>query len=374
MRPRRKRRLRSRRKELIVLFSPEDRAKHEKLDAKIRELGNQRPSPYAAAMSVTEADRQPKPSYFLFRGSPGQKGSVMKPGVLTVASRSEWQFPEPPADAQTSWRRRGFAEWVASPENPLTARVMVNRIWQQHFGEGLVRTPNNFGKMGERPTHPELLDWLATEFVKSGWSVKHLHRLIMNSDTYQMASADIPANVAIDRDNRYLWRMPRRRLEGEAIRDSIMSISGNLDLKVGGPAVLPYIDPALFQSSSKRTWNGRPDSDPSTWRRSVYVFSKRSIPLPMLDVFDKPDSVGSCARRNRSTIAPQALILMNNSFVLMEAKKFAERLEQKRAPSERASRSCVSACARPQAYGEGATAVGRLPAQWRTDRFCASDV
>ena len=159
-------------KELIAALSPEDRAKHEQLDAKIRELENQRPSPYAAAMSVTEAGRQPKPSYFLFRGSPGQKGSVMKPGVLTVASRSEWQFPEPPADAQTSWRRRGFAEWVASPENPLTARVMVNRIWQQHFGEGLVRTPNNFGKMGERPTHPELLDWLATEFVKSGWSVK----------------------------------------------------------------------------------------------------------------------------------------------------------------------------------------------------------
>jgi uncharacterized protein DUF1553/uncharacterized protein DUF1549 len=313
-------------KELIAALSAEDRAKHEQLYTKIKALENQRPAAYAAAMSVTEAGRQPKPSYFLFRGSPGQKGSVMKPGVLTVASRSEWQFPEPPADAQTSWRRRGFAEWIASPENPLTARVMVNRIWQQHFGEGLVRTPNNFGKMGERPTHPELLDWLATEFVKNGWSVKSLHRLIMNSDTYQMASADIQSNVAIDRDNRYLWRMPRRRLEGEAIRDSIMSISGNLDLKVGGPAVLPYIDPALFQSSSKRTWNGKPDSDPSTWRRSVYVFSKRSIPLPMLDVFDKPDSVGSCARRNRSTIAPQALILMNNSFVLMEAKKFAERL------------------------------------------------
>ena len=159
-------------KELLATLSPEDRAKHDQIDAKIKELDDQRPAPYAAAMSVTEAGRQAKPSYFLFRGSPGQKGSVMKPGVLTVASRSEWQFPEPPADAQTSWRRRGFAEWVASPENPLTARVMVNRIWQQHFGEGLVRTPNNFGKMGERPTHPELLDWLATEFIKSGWSVK----------------------------------------------------------------------------------------------------------------------------------------------------------------------------------------------------------
>ena len=143
------------------------------------------------------------------------------------------------------WRRRGFAEWLASSENPLTARVMVNRIWQHHFGEGIVRTPNNFGKMGERPTHPELLDWLATEFVQKGWSMKAMHRLMLNSETYQMASTDIAANVAIDRENKYLWRMPRRRLEGEAIRDSIMAVAGNLDRTVGGPAVHPYIDPAL---------------------------------------------------------------------------------------------------------------------------------
>jgi mono/diheme cytochrome c family protein len=315
-------------KELVAALSPEDRKRHEAITEKIKDLDAQRPAPYAAAMSVTEAGREAKPSHFLFRGSPGQKGSVMTPGVLTVASQGEWHFSEPPAEAQTSWRRKGFAEWLASPENPLTARVMVNRIWQQHFGEGLVRTPNNFGKMGERPTHPELLDWLTTEFVKSGWSVKAMQRLIMSSQTYQMASVDVAANAAIDRENRYLWRMPRRRLEGEAIRDSIMAIAGNLDLTTGGPAVLPYIDPALFQSSSKRTWNGKPDSDPSTWRRSIYVFSKRSIPLPMLDVFDKPDSVGSCARRNRSTIAPQALILMNNAFVRMEAEKFAERLRK----------------------------------------------
>ena len=213
-------------------------------------------------------------------------------------------------------------------ENPLTARVMVNRIWQQHFGEGLVRTPNNFGKMGERPTHPELLDWLATEFVKSGWSVKSLHRLIMNSDTYQMASADIAANVAIDRDNRYLWRMPRRRLEGEAIRDSYHVCFRQSRPYGRGPGRAPVHRPGAvpikFQTHVE--WQAR--FRPSTWRRSVYVFSKRSIPLPMLEVFDKPDSVGSCARRNRSTIAPQALILMNNSFVLMEAKKFADRLRK----------------------------------------------
>jgi hypothetical protein len=315
-------------KEVLAALSAADFEKHKEISAKIKELEDQRPPQFAQAMAITEPSREPRPTYFLFRGSPGQKGSVMKPGVLTVASKTEPLFEEPPAHAPTSWRRRGFAEWLASAENPLTARVMVNRIWQQHFGEGLVRTPNNVGKMGERPTHPELLDWLATEFVRTGWSVKAMHRLILNSETYQMSSNDIAANVAIDGDNRYLWRMPRRRLEAESIRDSIMAIAGNLDRTVGGPAVLPYIDPALFQSSSKRTWNGRPDSDPSTWRRSVYVFSKRSIPLPLLDVFDKPDSVGSCARRNRSTIAPQALILMNNAFVLMEARIFAERLRK----------------------------------------------
>ena len=236
---------------------------------------------------------------------------------------------------------------------------MVNRIWQHHFGEGIVRTPNNFGKMGERPTHPELLDWLATEFVQQHWSIKAIHRLIMNSETYQRASDDVAANLEIDGENRYFWRMPRQRLEAEGIRDSMMAVAGNLDLKVGGSAVHPYIDPALFQSSSKRTWVGKPDTDPETWRRGVYIFSKRSIPLPMLDVFDKPDSVGSCARRNRSTIAPQALILMNNSFVLMEAKMFADRLRREAGddPAAQATLAFQLALSRPPSHSESETAV-----------------
>jgi hypothetical protein len=176
-----------------------------------------------------------------------------------------------------------------------------------------------------------------------------MHRLIMNSDTYQMASDDVSASLKIDPENRYLWRMPRRRLEGEAIRDGLMAVAGNLDRSVGGPAVHPYIDPALFQSSSKRTWHGKPDSDPSTWRRSVYVFSKRSIPLPMLELFDRPDSIGSCARRNRSTIATQALILMNNAFVHQEAKMFADRLRKEAGPdpSERVEMAFQLALSRP---------------------------
>ncbi len=315
-------------KDLKPALTPEDAKRRADLQQRIKDIEATKPPPPAAALSVSEDGAKAPESHFLHRGSSGQPGTVMAPGVLTVAQWADYDFPAPPAGANTSWRRRGFAEWVADPQNPLTARVMVNRIWQQHFGEGIVRTPNNFGKMGDVPTHPELLDWLASEFVRTNWSIKSMHRLLMNSEAYQRSSDDLAASAAIDVENRYLWRMPRRRVEAEVIRDSMLSVAGNLVADRGGPAVFPYIDPSLFQASSARTWPGKPDSDPSTWRRSVYVYQKRSIPLPMLDIFDKPDSVSSCARRNRSTIAPQALIMMNNAFVNLEASKFAARLEQ----------------------------------------------
>jgi len=314
--------------DLAALFSAADKVKHAELSKAIAALEKQRPAALPQAMTVVEAGAKAPDSYFLHRGNISQKGSKVSPGVLSVATEGEWKFPAPPEGAHTAYRRRGFADWLTSPDNPLTPRVAVNRIWMHHFGEGIVRTPSNFGRTGEKPTHPELLDWLATEFVAKGWSMKAMHRLIMNSRAYQQASEDIEANVKLDPDNRMLWRMPRRRVEAEAIRDSILAVSGTLNTKAGGPGVFPYIDPALFQSSSKRTWPGRPDTDTDTWRRSVYVFSKRSIPLPMLDIFDKPDSVAACGRRNRSTIAPQALILMNNSFVRLQARMFAERLQK----------------------------------------------
>jgi hypothetical protein len=204
----------------------------------------------------------------------------------------------------------------------------VNRLWQHHFGEGIVRTPSNFGKMGERPSHPELLDWLALEFIGRGWSVKAIDRLIMTSEAYQMASGDIAADVAIDPENRFFWRMPRERLEAEAIRDSILAVSGKLDRSMGGPSVFPYISPDLFQSSTQRTWPGKPDEDPSTWRRSLYVYLKRSIRYPMFEAYDQPNLVNTCDRRNRSTIAPQALLLMNNNFIFVQAKFLAERLRR----------------------------------------------
>jgi len=363
-------------KDIVARMGADDLRKHQELVKQIKALDRQKPKPYPTARAIGEDSATPRPSYFLHRGSIDTKGSLMTPGALSVASETEYQYPAPPANVKSSWRRRGFAEWLVSPGNPLTSRVMVNRLWQHHFGEGIVRTPSNFGKMGDPPSHPELLDWLAVEFMSGragdretgrqgdretrgqgdketrggannpqsairnpqskGWSVKRMHRLMMTSQAYQMASDDIAANVAIDPENRLFWRMPRVRLEAEIIRDAILAVTGNLDRMLGGPAIYPYIDPKLFQSSTKRTWPGKPDDDPSTWRRSLYVYSKRSIRYPLFETFDQPNLINSCERRNRSTIAPQALLLMNNNFVITEAKFFAERLRREAGDDARA--------------------------------------
>ena len=336
-------------KKVLPRATAAGRQQHEKLRIEIAELEESRPQPYPAAMVITEDGPEALPSYFLHRGSPDNKGSLMSPGVLTVASLSNVAFPPPHEQASTSGRRRAFAGWVASPNNPLPARVLVNRLWQHHFGEGIVRSPSNFGATGQAPTHPELLDWLAVEFVEKGWSIKAMHRLMMNSTAYRMASRDIGENLKVDPENRLVWRMPRQRLEAEALRDSILAVAGTLDRTRGGPSVFPYINPDLFQSSTSRTWPGRPDRDPSTWRRSIYVFSKRSIRYPMFEAFDQPDMISSCDRRNRSTVAPQALLLMNNAFINMQAKFFAQRVQMEAGTDAEAqiARAFELALARP---------------------------
>ena len=313
-------------KDIVALMPDDVKAKHADVKAQLAAIDRQRPKPFPTAAAIGERGRVPQPSYFLHRGSPDSPGSEMTPGALSVVSEEEWKFPEPPPDAKTSWRRRGLAEWLTWKGNPLTARVMVNRMWQHHFGEGIARNPGNFGKMGERPSHPELLDWLALEFMDRGWSMKAMHRLMLTSRAYQMSGVDIAANVAIDPENRLFWRAPRVRLEAEIIRDEILAVAGSLDRTLGGPSIFPYIDPDLFEESSKRTWRGKPDDDPSTWRRSLYVFLKRSIRYPMFETFDQPNLVNSADRRNRTIIAPQALILMNNGMVQTQAKRFAERV------------------------------------------------
>ena len=204
---------------------------------------------------------------------------------------------------------------------------MVNRIWQHHFGQGLVRTPSDFGVRGEAPTHPELLEWLASEFVARGWSVKAIHRLILNSAAYQQGGDDLPAQAAIDPQNRWLWRHPPQRLEAEVLRDAILSVSGVLDLQMLGPSVkapIPHEAMSAKNTSDPYPLDG-PDG-PGMHRRSVYLFTKRSLRQPLLEAFDAADPSASCPQRIPTTVAPQALALLNDPWVRRRSHDFAERL------------------------------------------------
>jgi hypothetical protein len=267
-------------------------------------------------------------SHLLIRGDPFRPGPVMSPGFVTVATNGDPPTEIARPDGRTSGRRLALADWLVSAENPLPARVMVNRIWQHHFGRGIVATLDNFGEVGDRPTHPELLDWLAVEFTSNGWSIKHMHRLIMTSDAYQMASAFGHAgNAAIDPANHELWRYRQTRLEAEIVRDAIMASSGGIDLTVGGPSIFPYVPEEILASQAHGRWDNEPDG-PSAWRRSVYVYRRRSLVFPFFETFDLPDQGVTTATRNVSTVPTQALTLLNNPFVLGQARLFAERLRR----------------------------------------------
>jgi len=271
---------------------------------------------------------QAPPSYFLIRGDANAKGSLMKPGFVTVATYGDPPVEIPPADGRTSGRRRALAEWLASPSNPLPARVMVNRIWHHHFGRGIVPTLDNFGKMGEPPTHPELLDYLAVEFMHRGWSIKQMHRVIMTSEAYQMASA---FEDAVDREkdpqNQYLWRFRAQRLDAETVRDSILAASGGINLTLGGPPVFPPLPKEILSSVSFGIWR-KQDEGPDVWRRSVYVYRRRGLAFPMFQVFDLPEQNITAGARNVSTVPTQALTLLNDPFVLRQAQLFADRVKK----------------------------------------------
>ena len=284
---------------------------------------------------------EPPPMYFASTGlgdfADEMQAPVIEPGFLTVLAPGKAAINRPAnAPYPTSGRRRALAEFIASPDNPLTARVMVNRIWYQHFGQGIVATPNNFGKMGTQPSNPELLDWLATEFVQQGWSIKQMQRLIMNSETYKMASAYYQADsLAKDPTDQFLWRFPVKRLEAEIIRDAVLFASGDLNVEAGGPGFFPPVPKSIVTGASIRgTWLLTKD-DPSTWRRSVYANVKRNLKYPMFEVFDQPNASLSCERRDVTTVATQALTLFNNETFLRQAQHLAARL-QREAGSEAA--------------------------------------
>ena len=268
------------------------------------------------------------PNYFLIRGDPGSPGSEMSPGFLTVATYGDPPTVIPRPDGRTSGRRLALAEWIASRDNPLTARVIVNRIWHHHFGRGIVRTLDNLGTMGAPPTHPELLDWLAVEFMNRGWSIKAMHRLLMTSEAYRMtASYERDASRAADPENELLWRYRPQRLEAEALRDSLMAVSGGLDPTLGGPPVFPFIPERILDSQKNGVWDNQPDG-PDVWRRSAYVYRRRALSYPFFETFDLPDQNQTAGARNVSSVATQALTLLNNESVLRQAELFAERLNE----------------------------------------------
>jgi hypothetical protein len=254
------------------------------------------------------------------------RGSEMKPAFLTVLDDGRLPTALPPTHHRTSGRRLALARWLTSGGNPLPSRVMANRIWHHHFGRGIVSSLDNFGKMGEAPTHPELLDWLAVEFRERGWSIKQMHRLLMTSRTYRMSSGFIDEkNMEKDADNLYWWRFRPQRLEAEIVRDSILAVSGSLNRTMAGPAVFPPLAAEVLASMDKGIWHRKEDG-PEVWRRSVYVYRKRGLPLPFFEVFDLPDQNITCGRRNVSTVPTQALTLMHNDWVLNQSRRFADRI------------------------------------------------
>jgi hypothetical protein len=219
-----------------------------------------------------------------------------------------------------------LARWITSRDNPLTARVIVNRVWQHHFGEGLVRTPNDFGVMGDPPSHPAMLDWLAGWFVDNGWSLKRLHRLILASHTYQMSKFGAGDYADDDPDDRLLWHFPYRRLQAEAVRDAMLTVAGTLDSRMYGQSVYPYVPREALEGHSdpNSVWPAFDESTAS--RRTIYAFVKRSLIVPMIEVLDFCDTARSAPVRQVTSVAPQALSLFNGQFVNRQAEHFAQRL------------------------------------------------
>jgi hypothetical protein len=253
------------------------------------------------------------------------RGAYDKPGDQVTAATPSF-LPPMPADAPHD--RLGLARWLVDPGNPLTARVAVNRYWQMYFGTGLVKTVDDFGSQGEAPSHPELLDWLATEFMRTGWDVKAMQRLIVTSAAYRQASVATPEMRERDPENRLIARGPRVRLAAEMIRDQALSVSGLLSTKMGGPSVKPYQPEGLWEQLS--AFQGRKLFERSTgedlWRRSVYSYWKRTVPPPSMTIFDAPTRESCVVRRQASTTPLQALALLNDEMYIEMSRKFAERM------------------------------------------------
>jgi hypothetical protein len=313
---------------------PDQKKRYQQLEQKLAALSLPRPQPLPAAMAVTDEGLDVPPTHLLAGGDWRKPRERLEPGFPHFLDNAKPDI-RPLPERKTTGRRSALARWLTRKDNPLTARVLVNRLWQHHFGAGIVGSSSDFGAMGDEATHPELLDWLAIEFVENGWSLKHLHRLMVLSAAYCQDTRVDAGNAAhvralrVDRDNRLLWHARRRRLEGEALRDAMLALSGELNLQMFGPSARPKL-PANI---SKYAW--KPDArQEDQHRRSIYVLAKRNMRYPLFDAFDLPDMHNSCARRLTTTTAPQALLLLNGDFALECGQRFAASLCERHGDDE----------------------------------------
>jgi hypothetical protein len=342
--------------EVVAVLTPEDKQRRATLRKQMHDIELAQPDPVPTAYAVSNMGGAPT-IHVLKVGDPKHKLEPVDPGFPSALADENGRVTTEPCS-----RRSELAKWLASADNPLTARVMANRIWQMRMGIGLVRTPNDFGALGERPTNRELLDWLATEFVARGWSVKALDRLIVMSSVYQQSARDDPAKSKIDSDNKLYWRANRRRLESEMLRDSVLAVAGTLNARLGGKPVRVPLEPEIYdviftEDEPDNLWPLLPDKNEHN-RRSLYLLNKRTVRLPMLANFDQPDAMTSCPVRPASTHALQALSLMNSDFMAEQSNAMAARLE-KQCGSDRACAvraAYRSALAREPGAGEAAMA------------------
>src|SRR5262249_42861673 len=298
----------------------EEKKQWEALRKQLAAFDDIKPKPLPVGSGVTDVGAQAPATHLLKGGGYDAFGEEVQPGFLTIFDRGDAKIT--PSNFNTTGRRTALANWLADPANPLTARVMVNRIWHYHFGRGIVGTPSDFGEMRDRETHRELLDWLAATFVEQGWSVKELSRLIMLSNVYQQSSAFNVEAAKVGPDDKLLWRFRRQRLTGEEILDPTPSVSGRINWQMGGPSVYPEIPKEM---DVRGGWKRNENDDQKT-RRSIYTFVRRNSRYPMFQAFDMPDTHESCSRRSVTTTAPQALNLLNDRTILTSAQSFPGRV------------------------------------------------
>jgi mono/diheme cytochrome c family protein len=345
------------RDDIAAALTEEKRARH---GALLKELSDHRRAMEAiepVPLAYASMPGKPEPTHVLARGDVEKLGEPVSAGALAAIHTPSGEFGLP-LDASDAERRVKLAEWLADPVNPLTARVIVNRVWHYHFGRGIVGTPNDFGYNGERPSHPELLDWLAARFIAEGRSLKKLHRLILLSGAYRQSSTFNTKAGAVDADNRLLWRFSPRRLESEAIHDAMLSVSGKLDPARGGPSDRPTSDEVVHPQITKRS---NPNDD-GRRRRSIYRMVINSAKDPLEDALDCPDPSIKTPKRSVTTTPLQALSLMNNAFVLRTAGYFAERVKTEAGgdPSKQITLAYQLAFGRPPSEVELKRAVAHV--------------